>query len=393
MKKILFLSALLLASNAPQNCDAKGFFSAAKTHLSSQDGWYYGKASIGVVGVCVCVYQTCRGVSYLYDRHRSKGSVEKVREKVSEVVMKESKWEDYFWDIFLFAISAIITIKMGVETVQECSTIWSNSSHSRGTSPNLFTQNNGQNNDEEEGNNMSSLHPIPLPSNVRGNLHRRPSIDELLQERLNEVKDGNSGGSSSLLSSPQPPPNQAPNVQQNQVQLQQAQSSQSLQPQLNQTQVQQAQPQAVDQSRLNEVAHAVQNGKDPCIYCARKGYLDVLKYYVEERGADFNIQNEYGNTALIKACYRGREQMARYLLGQRADINMQASDGNTALTWACLKGHEQLAMYLVSRGADYNHRNSEGKNAQEIAQENGFQLLQAVGAQSIQGQANNNYNG
>ena len=127
-------------------------------------------------------------------------------------------------------------------------------------------------------------------------------------------------------------------------------------------------------NRYNEVAAQVEQGKDPCIYCAKKDYLDVLKYYVEKEGADVDTQDDFGHTALMLACRKGYEQIARYLVSQGAVVNQADAKGNTALMYACIKRHEQIARYLVSQGADMNTKNIMGYTPLDMAKEKGFQL-------------------
>ena len=55
---------------------------------------------------------------------------------------------------------------------------------------------------------------------------------------------------------------------------------------------------------------------------ASSGHLAVVQLLVE-RGANLNIQDEYGYTALIKAAERGYLPIAQYLIEKGANKDMQ----------------------------------------------------------------------
>lgn len=64
------------------------------------------------------------------------------------------------------------------------------------------------------------------------------------------------------------------------------------------------------------------NGMTPLIHATRRGFLDVVKYLVEE-GADINKKNKYGETPLMEACAYGQFEVAEFLLVKGANINYQ----------------------------------------------------------------------
>ncbi len=82
-----------------------------------------------------------------------------------------------------------------------------------------------------------------------------------------------------------------------------------------------------------------------------------------KKGADPNIQNEYGNTALIWASCNDHIEMVRLLLEAGADPNIQNEYGKTALIWASCKGHIEIVRLLLEAGADPNFQNESGRTA------------------------------
>jgi len=70
-----------------------------------------------------------------------------------------------------------------------------------------------------------------------------------------------------------------------------------------------------------------------------------------QAGADVNLQNTYGDTALITATVKGFAEIVRMLLQAGADVNAKTEHGNTALTLAIEKGHAGVVEILKKSGA------------------------------------------
>ena len=88
-------------------------------------------------------------------------------------------------------------------------------------------------------------------------------------------------------------------------------------------------------------------------------------------GADVNMQDDIGWTALMCAVENGNENIVRELIDRGADVNMQANDGNTALTGAVTLNRENVVKELVERGATINIKTDDGWTALIIAAVNG----------------------
>jgi ankyrin repeat protein len=77
------------------------------------------------------------------------------------------------------------------------------------------------------------------------------------------------------------------------------------------------------------------------------GYLDIVKVLVEN-GADVNIQDKNGNTALIYTSYYGYLEIVQHLIDKGVDINHQNKDGWAALQIAKKFNHIKLVNYLLN---------------------------------------------
>ncbi len=93
-----------------------------------------------------------------------------------------------------------------------------------------------------------------------------------------------------------------------------------------------------------------------------------------KRGADVDYQYE-GMTALMGACMvyehdrkAGRE-IVQVLLEAGANVNLRNADGATALGWAANVGELQLVTILVENGADVNAADDNGRTALSIAED------------------------
>ena len=58
-----------------------------------------------------------------------------------------------------------------------------------------------------------------------------------------------------------------------------------------------------------------------------------------------------------------------------ADVNMADNEGNTALHYALNDYNAEGARYLIRKGADYNRPNNEGETPVQIAVEKGMDTV------------------
>ena len=89
-------------------------------------------------------------------------------------------------------------------------------------------------------------------------------------------------------------------------------------------------------------------------------------------GADPNIQDNDGNTALMHAANQGFSDIVKLLLEGGADPDIQNRSGNTALMMASYQGHTEIVRLLLDHGADPNIKNRFGNSALMRAEERGY---------------------
>ena len=69
------------------------------------------------------------------------------------------------------------------------------------------------------------------------------------------------------------------------------------------------------------------------MWAAYRGHLEVMNVLLLDYEADVNIQDDEGNTALMKAVGIMRPEVVRVLLDNGANVHIQNNKGETALTW------------------------------------------------------------
>lgn len=95
---------------------------------------------------------------------------------------------------------------------------------------------------------------------------------------------------------------------------------------------------------------------------AAHGSTDCAKYLLEH-GANPNLKNFNGFTALHWAAFTGRTEVVPQLLDSGADIEARIADGKTAVHIAAFRGQRGFLDFLIKRGADINAVDADGNNA------------------------------
>ena len=140
---------------------------------------------------------------------------------------------------------------------------------------------------------------------------------------------------------------------------------------------------ASDQSHKEvvKVLRAAESGKphdsDDLIRASENGYLKTVKALIDA-GADVNIKNGYGKTALMCASRKGCLEIVKILIQARADLNLQDQDQWTALIYASGAGHLEIVKYLVDAGADLNLKTKGGWTASMHASDQGHREVVTV---------------
>lgn len=88
-----------------------------------------------------------------------------------------------------------------------------------------------------------------------------------------------------------------------------------------------------------------------------------------ELGADVNVANSIGRTALRYAVHYGLFEIMKTLIEKGANINSQDISGVTPLIQAVWHNESRMVRYLVDKGADINIKDSERHSALFYADE------------------------
>lgn len=88
------------------------------------------------------------------------------------------------------------------------------------------------------------------------------------------------------------------------------------------------------------------NGQTPLMFAVKGSHVEAVEYLLEN-GADINARSiKQGFTALITAAAVGNANVVRLLLEHGADKDIAERDGNTALDRAGQYGHPDIAALL-----------------------------------------------
>lgn len=102
-------------------------------------------------------------------------------------------------------------------------------------------------------------------------------------------------------------------------------------------------------------------GRLPIHYAAENNHVDVLKYLVEEKGADITLPDNYGMTALHVACQNRSTEAAIYLIQHGAQL-VGDIFGRSPLDFAAKFDAAQIIQYFVQNSPQsLNDTNSYGQ--------------------------------
>lgn len=107
----------------------------------------------------------------------------------------------------------------------------------------------------------------------------------------------------------------------------------------------------------------------PLLLVSMRDDLEIAKLLLH-CGANPDIVDDDGNTALHKAAEFGKRDMIEMLLACGANPNFKGEDGFTPLHIAVNKRQSGIASLLMSRGADVNARLDNGKTPLMLAMQN-----------------------
>ncbi len=119
---------------------------------------------------------------------------------------------------------------------------------------------------------------------------------------------------------------------------------------------------------------ASENGWPSLVYVCRgdRGGNPKVVQDLLEQGADVNVTNYKGQSALHCAAKAGFVEPVRILLDHGADVNAQDRDGDTPLHTACrssIKNHQRLQQVvdlLIKNGAKLSAQNNRGRTPKQV---------------------------
>lgn len=99
-------------------------------------------------------------------------------------------------------------------------------------------------------------------------------------------------------------------------------------------------------------------------FAAYSGNLEIVKYLIDVKKSDFNVQNSIGETPLHLAVIKGNLDVVKYFVGTKgSDFNIRTEDkSETPLQYAVYYDHLKIVQYLIDdRQADPFIKNGYGK--------------------------------
>ena len=91
------------------------------------------------------------------------------------------------------------------------------------------------------------------------------------------------------------------------------------------------------------------SGNTPLMYACASGHSEIVRVLLEAN-ANVEDHNENGHTPLMEAASAGHVEVAKILLEYGAGINTHSNEfKESALTLACYKGHLEMVSYCATR--------------------------------------------
>lgn len=96
--------------------------------------------------------------------------------------------------------------------------------------------------------------------------------------------------------------------------------------------------------------------------------LKLVKYLVEECGADIEHREIQDRTPLYHSCSVGCLDISEFLISKGADINAKTKIGRTCLAKSCWNGHHEIVKFLLQyEQADTETQDNQGRTALHMA--------------------------
>lgn len=99
--------------------------------------------------------------------------------------------------------------------------------------------------------------------------------------------------------------------------------------------------------------------KFPLMDAISYGYSDIAERLIKVAGSNVNVENSFMNySALLVACSRGDERVAKILIEAGADMEHKDIWGRTVLMWSVSRGQENIVRLLIHYKANIEAKDS-----------------------------------
>lgn len=115
---------------------------------------------------------------------------------------------------------------------------------------------------------------------------------------------------------------------------------------------------------------ADEDGRSALFLATATGAAELVEKLIET-GADIDCADNYGTTAFNIASYNGNMEIVKALIKAGANLDHQNKIGITALNGAAKMGHGEIVKLLLKEGANPGLKNKEGQSPLDRAREDG----------------------
>ena len=112
--------------------------------------------------------------------------------------------------------------------------------------------------------------------------------------------------------------------------------------------------------------NAVFSQNSDCFDIARKGNLSDIKMLFEKDKSIVNAIDDNGSSMLILACYRGNQEVAKFLIENQANLNYVSKNG-TALMACVFKSEFELVDTMLKKNVNLDLTEVNGLTALMLA--------------------------
>ena len=112
------------------------------------------------------------------------------------------------------------------------------------------------------------------------------------------------------------------------------------------------------------------SGNTALMLATQHGKAEIVDTLIE-KGANVDLTNGSGNTALMFAAQNGHAGIVTTLIGKEANVNLTNFKDETALMFAAQNGHAEIVTTLIEKGANVDAVNENGNTALTLATQNG----------------------